>query len=48
MGAWEDQLAQWGGPDWMAGAAGGFALDYLDAPPVVVASGVVMPTGSEA
>lgn len=33
MGAWEDQLAQWGGPDWMAGAAGGFALDYLDAPP---------------
>ena len=32
MGAWEEQRAQWGGPDWMPGAAGGFALDYLDAP----------------
>ena len=32
MGAWEDQRVQWGGPDWMPGAIGGFALDYLDAP----------------
>lgn len=32
MGAWEDQRAQWGGPDWMPGAIGGFTMDYLDAP----------------
>lgn len=36
MGAWEEQRAQWGGPDWMPGAAGGFALDYLDAPEPVM------------
>lgn len=32
MGAWESQRAQWGGPDWMPGAIGGFPLDYLAAP----------------
>ena len=32
MGAWHEQLAQWGGPDWLEGSVGGFAMDYLDEP----------------
>lgn len=32
MDAWEGELAKWGGPDWVVGAVGGFAMDYLDAP----------------
>ena len=42
MGAWEDQRAQWGGPDWIPGAVGGFAMDYLDAPePLATGLGAV-------
>jgi replicative DNA helicase len=32
MGAWEDALATWGGPEGVAGAVGGFAYDWLCAP----------------
>ena len=38
MGAWEDALRDWGGPQFVSGQLGGFAMDYLCSPPP-------MPTG---